>query len=140
MIHDQQVQLEVAREWAAVRKLCAGSHRQHMVAAAGGGVFVNETPPESFYNLPFLLAYAVLDQVLAELVNQGTIQCSRPRPLLGERMGSSKTALPWQNYGLVEAGKTARNELAHDAKLLGKDDCFAFIDAIDVELRAWSVL
>lgn len=139
MIRNQQVRSKFAQEWAAVRKLCAGSHRQSVVGGAGGVIFINETPPESFYNLPLLLAYGVLDEVLNELIVQGTIQCASKRPLLGKKMAASKNKLTWLNYAQVKAGKTARNDLAHHAKLLGKVDCFAFIDAIEVELKAWGV-
>lgn len=137
MVLDPKARFEFAQEWAAVRTLCAGSHRQYQI---GGGPFINETPPESFYNLPFLLAFAVLDQVLSELIDQGTIQCQKRRPLLGDKMAASANAIPWQDYALVDRGKTARNELAHDATLLGKADCFRYIDAIENEFKAWSVL
>lgn len=137
MIHDHQTRSAIAQDWAATRKLCAGSHRQAQIP---GGSFINETPPESFYNLPFFLAYAILDQVLGELIGQGTVQCARKRPLLGDKMAASINVLPWQNYKLVETGKNARNELAHEAKLLGKSNCFVYIDAIETELKAWGVL
>jgi hypothetical protein len=137
MVRDPKARSHIAQEWAAVRKLCASSHRQSQIP---GGPFMNETPPESFYNLPFLLAYAVLDQMLAELIDQGTIQCQKKRPLLGDKMAASSNAIPWQDYALVDSGKTARNELTHDARLLGKADCFRFIDAIENELKAWRVL
>jgi hypothetical protein len=136
MIHDPQTRSEIAQEWGAVRKLCTGSHRQYQVS----GVFINETPPDSFYNLPFLLAYAVLDQVLAELIDQGTISCQKRRPLLGDKMAASQNAIPWQDYALVDRGRVARNELAHEAKLLTRTDCFAFIEAIENELSAWGVI
>ena len=137
MIIDSQVRSVVAQDWAVVRKLCADSHRQYQ---AGAGVFINETPPETFYNLPLLLAYGILDQVLAELIDQGTIQCAKGRALLGDKMTASKGSLPWRNYVQVETGKAARNALAHEAKLLRKNDCLAYIDAIEVELKAWQVL
>jgi len=137
MIYDQHVRSDILQEWTAVRKLCAGSHRQCMIP---GGAFINETPPESFYNLPFLLAYAILDQVLTELIDQESIQCKQKKPLLGDKMAASLNVLPWQNYTLIEDGKTARNELAHEARLLTKNDCFAYIDAIETELKAWDVL
>ena len=140
MITNQQIRTEVAQDWAALRKLCAGSHRQYAVAGAGGAMFINETPPESFFNLPLLLAFGVLDQVLAELIDQGTFKCKGKRPLLGAKMAASKNHLLWQNYDLVERGKDARNDLAHEAKLLVKADCLVFIDAIEDELKAWHVL
>jgi hypothetical protein len=137
MIRDPNARSEFAREWAAVKTLCSASHRQYQIA---GGPFINETPPDSYFKLPFLLAYAILDQVLAELIDQGTIQCLRRRPLLGDKMAASTTRMTWQNYLDVDRGKTARNELAHDARLLGKADCFRFIEAIENELKAWAVI
>jgi hypothetical protein len=137
MIRNDQARSAIAQEWATVRKFCAGSHRQYQIP---GGGFINETPPESFFNLPFLLAYGVLDHVLEELVGQGTFQCSKGPLSLGNRMFSSVNAVPWQDFALVDAGKIARNDLAHDAKLLGKMECFRFIDAIEMELKAWRVL
>lgn len=140
MIHDQNGLTEIGQEWAAVKKLCSGSHRQLLVP---GGSYINETPPESFYNLPFLLAYGVLDQVLSELIDQDTIQASgtkNKRLQLGEKMRASKGALLWQDYDLINAGKTARNELAHEAKLLNRDDCFKYISAVEIELKAWGII
>ena len=120
----------------AVRKLCANATRTHVLV---GGYFTS-TPPENFFNLPFMLAFAVLDQVLSNLIDQGTIQCPGRSPLLGQKMAASQGVLPWQNYAYVEAGKTARNALAHDAVLLGDADCRGFIEAIELELRAWRIL
>jgi hypothetical protein len=138
MIADQTTRDNICEEWAAVRKLCAGSHRQAIIGGAGGAVFVNETPLESFYNLPLVLAFAVLDEVLDALIAQGIFSCRSW--MLGAKMTASKGAVPWQNYALVEQGKTARNELAHQAKLLDKAQCLGFVDAIEVELRAWAVI
>jgi len=55
-------------------------------------------------------------------------------------MAASKNVVPWQDYGYVEAGKTARNDLAHHAKLITKAECLAYVAAIEVELVAWKVL
>ena len=140
MIHDQSVLFEIGQEWAAVKKLCAQSHRQAQIP---GGSFIIETPPESFYNLPFLLAYGILDQVLTELIDQGTIQLNgkkKKRLLLGDKISASVGVVPWQDYSLIGSGKTARNELAHEATLLNRNDCFQFIKAIETELKAWGVL
>jgi hypothetical protein len=82
MINDPAVQSDIAQQWAAIRSLCRGSHRQYMVP----GAFINETPPEKFYNLPFVLAYAVLDQVFDALMNQGTFPTPRGRdPCLAQK-------------------------------------------------------
>ena len=112
------------------------SHRQYQ---ASSDTLINETPPDSFYHLPFLLAYAVLDQVLGELVHQGSIPCQGRCHLLGAKMAVSKSVLRWQDYALVENGRTVRNMLAHEAMLIDSKQCFRFIDAIEVELKAWGI-
>ena len=138
MIRDATAKADIAQQWTAVKAFCRGSHRQSIIA---GGAFVNETPPEDFCNLPFVLAYAVLDQVLTELMDQGTFpRPSGPRPMLGQKMSASRTHLPWTDSKLVKDGKDARNRVAHEAILLGRADCCRYIEAIEQELRSWSII
>jgi len=102
-------------------------------------MYINETPPDNYYNLPLVLAFAVLDEALGEHIQQGTFKCGDRRPpLLGAKMSASRNAIPWQDYSLVELGKTARNKLTHEAQFIPKADCFKFIDAIERELKAWA--
>ncbi len=135
MSHDLQAISEIAQDWRVVQKLCEGSHRQWMSL---GGSIINETRPEDSYNLPLVLAYAVLDRVLSELRDQGAFTCKTWK--LGKKMAASQNALPWQDYDLVKSGKNARNDLAHEAKLSGKADCLRFIDAVESELKAWGIV
>ena len=134
MIKDLAKKTEIVRDWEAVKKLCAGSHRQYQSSRG----YINETPPESFYNLPLVLAYCALDGVLIKLRDQGEFRCTGD--FLGDRMKSSKKILPWYNYKLVSAGRIARNALAHKAKLVPKKECLIFINAIENELRAWGII
>lgn len=55
-------------------------------------------------------------------------------------MAASQSVLPWQDYDLVNGGKEARNNLAHDAVLTSKTDCLRFIDAVETELKAWGIV
>jgi hypothetical protein len=55
-------------------------------------------------------------------------------------MEASRSVLSWKDYDKIKNGKKDRNDLAHEAKLLSKDKCFEYIDAIETELRAWGVL
>jgi len=134
MIHNRQTKSEIAQDWSVVRKLCNTAKTRYL---PGFGVIVN-TPPEEIYNLPLVLAYAVLDRVLNVLRDQGEFSCKSWK--LGAKMDASQNKLPWKDYCLVDKGRDARNELAHDAKLLSKADCLHFIDAIESELRAWSIV
>ncbi len=135
MIDDPQTKSEIAQDWRGVRKLCESSHRQWV---SWGGSVINETRPEDSYNLPLVLAYAVLDRVLRELRDQGEFTCKAWQ--LGKKMAASQNALPWQDYDLVNDGRVARNDLAHQAKLLSKADCLRFIDAVESELKAWGIV
>ena len=135
MIRDAVTKSEIVRDWAVLRKLSSAVHRSWM---SGGGDFINETRPEDSYNLPFLLAYAVLDQVLSELTAQGDFSCKSWK--LGEKMAASRSRLPWQDYDTVQAGKEARNKLAHEAALVAKVDCLRFIDTVERELKFWAVI
>src|SRR4051812_31233026 len=105
MINDQNHKTAIAKEWAIVKTLCRSSHRQYALP----GAFINETPPAGFRNLPLVLGYAVLDEVLSILKSQGSFTCKSW--MLGAKMQAAEKVLPWQNYALVKAGKDARNGL-----------------------------
>jgi hypothetical protein len=140
MIKDQQKRNKIARDWAAVRAFCKGTHRQSIAGGGFGPVFVNETPLDSFYNLAFVLAYAVLDRVLDDLRAQTVFSTKQKYPGLNAKMKASQTKLPWQNYSLIQLGRCVRNKVAHEAVLADGAQCFRFIDAIEAELRVWGIL
>ena len=127
------VTFDLREDWKSIGVFCSSSHRQYLIP----GAIINETPPEEFYNLPFLLAYALLDQVLSEWRDQKLFDSSWE---LGAKMEASKKVILWHDYGLVFNGKEARNDLAHRAKLLTKEDCLLYIEAIRKEFEFWSLL
>jgi hypothetical protein len=135
MILDQVILADLRHQWQSVMQLTHNSTRVYQSLEAG----IMQEPPPSFFNLPLVLAYAVLDQVLSELVEQRTI----PRPAkrqLGARMTVSLSVLAWLDYALVDKGREARNALAHEAVLLSKPDCIRYVDAIGAELDGWGML
>jgi hypothetical protein len=135
MIRDPATKSEIARDWAGVRKLVSSVHQSYMIPGAG---FINVGRPEDSFNLPFLLAYAVLDQVLNEFIDQGEFSCKSRR--LGEKMLASRSFLPWQDYSRVDAGREARNRLAHEAVLLPRANCVEFVEAVELELISWGLV
>ena len=137
MITDAQSLTEIRETWTGVHKLKAHD-RFYPILPGAGVINAASFMPEGFWNLPFLLAYSVLDDVLTVLRDQGVFQCESW--MLGKKMEASRNHLPWQDYDLVVAGKDARNDLAHGAVMLPKKECFMYIDAIEVELGAWGVL
>ena len=114
--------------------MCKGSHRQYAVP---GGAFINETPPDSFYNLPLVLAYCALDDVMEAAIDQKLFACKRRG--LEARMAASMGSLNWKNYALVDTGRKARNDLAHRAIILNRERCLELIGAIEIEFKAWGL-
>jgi hypothetical protein len=134
MINDQAELQSIRDQWAVVQKFCTSSHRQAMA----GGVYINETPPDSFYNLALLLAYGVLDQTLSVLIGEGVFACKSW--MLGPKMTASKTALPWKDFAAVVSGKDKRNDLAHKGVVASKADCLAAVALVEDELHAWGII
>jgi len=138
MIKDASTLSDIRAQWNAVRTLAS---RGATGAQIPGGPYVNFPPKDSrFYNLPFLLAYATLEQVLELLAYEGTIPPPKEKPTLHTRMNASQSHLPWQSFATVDEGKRRRNALAHDATLLDEQDCLHYIRAVEEELVAWSII
>jgi hypothetical protein len=106
-----------------------------MASGGMGAVMINETPIDEFYNLPFMLAYSVLEDAIDFLDVSGKI--AKAGWKLGPRMEVAKTVLTWIDFALVDDGREKRNDLAHEAKLLPRKDCIHYIEAIGAELKAW---
>ena len=139
MITDAAFVSDIVNEWSAIAQLRRQWNRTTMVGAMGGSTVVSFAPRDEFYNLPLVLAYCTLDNVLGELVEQGTIPRTR-RNMLGDKMVSAKDVLPWIDYALIDTGRRARNDLAHKSQLVGKQDCITYVEAIGAQLRAWNIV
>lgn len=141
MISNTEALNAIREAWKAVRKV---QSQAHYAMLPPGGVH-QFCAPDYYFNLPFLLAYSVLEEVLTELTNQGTLTYPdnlKPNQFmkLGRMIESAKT-LNWNDFKTVgEDGLEARNDLAHRAILLSKQDCHKYIEAIELELKTWGVL
>lgn len=140
MITDTDIKQDIQMQWDTIRKM---AYRPESVSAPYGsrmGIVVVSTPtaPPDYLNLPFVLAYSVLDSVLNELVRQQVFMCKDWK--LGTKMTASQVALHWQDYSLVKQGKKLRNDLAHGARLLDRAECLKYIRSIEAELIAWGVI
>jgi hypothetical protein len=141
MIRDAFEKAEIQKEWASVAALI---NWNRSFAVGAPPVFVNVTPPDTFYNLPLLLAYSTLDHVLVQLIIEGQFVCQNKKgkdcQWLGERMLAAKNAIPWIDYNLVDEGREARNAVAHEAKLSDAKDCIKYISAVQAELKNWNII
>jgi len=125
---------DIDEKWDTIKSLTKSGHRMVMTTI---GPF-QETRPSDSYNLPFILCYSLLDEVLSELKERGTFQCDSW--MLGRKMEASKNRLGWLDYSLVNEGKNKRNGLAHGGIMLNEEECRKYISAVEVELRAWGGL
>lgn len=134
MIKNQSRKQEIKESWLGIRNLQKNLRRLYV---ANGSLHM-DTAPDETYNLPFVLAYSVIDNVLSELKDQGDIVCNSW--MLGAKMEASRNTLPWKDYDLIWAGKEQRNQLAHDSILIDKAECVKYIDAVENELNGWGIL
>lgn len=98
-----------------------------------------ETPPDELYNLPVVLAFSLLDEVLGDLAGQG-IFTPPPNAMLERKMKASRHVLPWVDYAAVNNARKRRNALAHKGTLIPKSDCLRFVGLIGTELKAFGAI
>jgi hypothetical protein len=89
-------------------------------------------------NLPVLLAFDVLGQVLQQLRDEGRFRCKREQ--LGVLMDDAQTSLAWLDWPALRDGVRRRNEIAHDGKLFDRKQCWDDVRRIEQQLMAWGVL
>ena len=138
MIRDTTALAEVRQGWTGVEVLRS---RLQVSAAASEGVIGGSFPfalANAAHNLPFIHAFAVLNDVLEQLSDEGHFRCKSI--FLGELLRNSEKTLPWQDYALISAGAGRRNDVAHRGELLERGDCWKYVDAVKTELSAWGVL
>ena len=77
---------EIVNEWSAIDQRRRQWNRVIMMSggSAGGDAAVSFAPRDEFYHLPLVLAYCTLDNVLRELIKQGTGTCIKGRSSLAE--------------------------------------------------------
>jgi len=139
MIHKNSLLTELKNDWAGIEKLVSVLRDNSVLLPTGGMVQIRHQ--SEAYNIPFLLSYGVLEKVLKALCKQD--QWKNPKnddEKLVWLMFKSKDHLSWKDFDTVDDGRKARNNLAHEAVLLRKDDCIRFITAIRSELVAWAIL
>jgi hypothetical protein len=142
MIKDQNVRAEIKQEWKTVRAL-TGWSSGGAVSGGCGGVFIVETPPEQFYNLPLVLAYSVLDDVLGQMIFEHIFNCTTKNMnchKLGDKMQSSNGKIMWKDYATVNDGRNRRNDVAHNGVLHSEQICRKYINAVEDELKNWGLL
>ena len=124
--------------WAGVEALRSRLQRSAFASVGVVGGSFPATLANAAHNLPFVHAYAVLNDALLQLADEGHFV--RKNFFLGDLLKRSRKVLPWQDFALVSMGAKHRNDVAHRGKLLGRKDCWNYIDAVKAELTGWGVL
>ncbi len=139
MIRDATVLADVRQNWVGVEALRTKLQVSAFASISmGDGGLYPFALSNAAHNLPFIHAYAVLNEVLQQLADEGHF--TTKTRFLGELLRKSKKALPWRDFALVKAGALRRNDVAHRGDLLNRDDCRKYVDAVKVELYGWGVL
>jgi len=90
------------------------------------------------YNLPLVLAFEVLKQVLLQAREEGNfIDCQTQ---LGDLIDHAKTSLPWIDWQHLRESVKRRNEDSSDCRLFGDVQCLQDIANIEAQLIAWGII
>jgi hypothetical protein len=137
MIKDADTLSTLQNEWTGVRRM-RDRMRLLLAATFTGGAYTAPALSGILYNLPLLLAFDVLGQVLIALRAQGDLICDTSR--LGHLVDAAKEALPWLDWQETRDGVRRRNQVAHDGILHDAELCVAQITAVERQLVAWGVI
>ena len=135
MISNPTTLTNLQTEWSAVVKLHERMKLLVMATFVGGAI----TAPalaKVLYNLPMLLAFDVLKNVVQAARDEGTVVWpSESRLWVG-----AKTALSWNDWDELMFGVGRRNEIAHDGKLFDSSVCLKDIANVQEQLIAWAII
>lgn len=138
VISDTIVLNELRACWSGVRALQETIRKNTVFAFARGGGPSGGNLASIAENVSLVLACSVLNDALEQLRDEGHFSCGGR--FLGTLHDKSKNILPWVDWDLIDTVIEDRNGLAHKAKVIPREDCLKYVDAIEQELRAWSVI
>ena len=137
MIANPSSLADLQAEWQTVVQM-----RERIQALAASTFAFDASTSPAFggilYNLPFRLAFDVLKKVLLQAKNEGLITTSQQR--LDDLVESASKSLSWNNWQALRDAVRRRNEVVHEGKLLGDEQCLQDIAEVEAQLIAWRVL
>ncbi len=137
MIKNAAALTEIRQQWGGVRMLRVRVQRLTVGSAVAslGSVL---TLADIAHNLPFLHACAVLNEVLEQLRDEGAFHCKART--LGALVKASAGSLEWVDLPGVEQMVRDRNALAHGGTLLGRAQCWEYLDLVERQFLAWGIM
>ena len=124
-------------EWQTVRQM-RERIKGLIITTFAVDAFSSAAFGDVLYNLPFRLAFEVLKKVLLQATAEGLISTSQQR--LADLMDSATSSLPWNNWQSLRDAVKRRNEVVHEGKLLGDEQCLQAIDDVESQLIAWRII
>jgi hypothetical protein len=109
-----------------------------VVVTFAGGALTGGALREILYNVPLLLAYDVLRDVLRQMKRERLFAAKSGD--LGPLVDAAKGAVPWVDWDGIRKGVATRNEIAHKAQLRPGPACLEDIARIETQLVAWKIL
>lgn len=137
MIKNAAALTEIRQQWGGVGMLRVRVQRSTVNSADENLVWVH-TLADIAHNLPFLHACSVLNEVLEQLRDEGVFHCKART--LGSLVKASKGSLEWLDLPGVERMVRDRNALAHRGELLGRAQCWEYLDLVERQFLAWGIL
>jgi hypothetical protein len=135
MIQNKDLIERFSSSWTSLKYIQRQLSVQYLIPGSG---VIGQNSPDETYNLPLILAFSLLDEVLSEFISQGKFKCGSWK--LGTKMETSKDVISWIDYQAIFDAKEARNGIAHRSELVTKQLCIKYINEIEAELSAWGVI
>jgi hypothetical protein len=138
MIKDSTKKQEIEDDWKGVRSFQSRIQTHLNISGGIGSIGATHQLRNISHNLVLLFAFSVLETTLKQLRDENVFK-EKNNGLRG-LMYSSKSSVPWQDFGLIDNARENRNEVAHDQVILERDECWEYIDGIENELVSWKVV
>jgi len=122
-------------DWDGVGKMFERMRRLVVGTFAGGGLPTSRGLAKVVYNLPVLLAFDLLKDVVEKVRDEGKIVW--PTQKLWE---GAQIALPSKDWDELMAGVKRRNKIAHDGELFECSICCKDIKNVQEQLVTWGII
>ena len=117
VIQDATALAEIQQNWAGVEAL---HERLQVSAFASVGIIAGTFPftlANAAHNLPFIHAYAVLNDALKQIADEDVFKCKSI--FLGELLKKSEKVLMWKDFALISVGVDRRGQKRGQDSLIG---------------------
>jgi hypothetical protein len=138
MIKNQEKLLAYQKDWNGVRGLQNRIQALLNAPLTGIGGFVPHGLRDISHNIVLLFGFSVLEDVLKQLRDED--QFNEKSNMVGKLMFASRDFISWSDFELINEAREKRNDIAHDQKIIYRDDCWKYIDAIETELVSWGII